>query len=254
MNTKALILAAGRGSRMKALTENKPKCFTEIENKRLIEWQFEAIKKSGINDIIVLCGYLKNMFEGKYETLVNDRWNETNMVSTLMCGKSVLLENETIISYSDILYHEDHLKALINADGDICITYDKEWQALWELRFENPLDDAETFIEENGRLIEIGEKTEDISKIKGQYMGLLKIRPAGFEKINSLISRLGRDKTDKLDMTGLINLLLIENIKITAVPVHGKWCEVDSESDLELYKSVLETSYKDKKKWSHDWR
>ena len=51
---KALILAAGRGSRMKEFTSNKPKCLLKIKNISLIERQINNFKKQGINDIGII--------------------------------------------------------------------------------------------------------------------------------------------------------------------------------------------------------
>ena len=56
---KAIILAAGRGSRMKSLTKNTPKCLLKIKGRPLIEWQINALKGSQIDQIAVTTGYLK---------------------------------------------------------------------------------------------------------------------------------------------------------------------------------------------------
>ena len=56
---KAIILAAGRGSRMKSFTNTRPKCFAKVKDKRLIDWQLEAIRESEINEIAIVTGYLR---------------------------------------------------------------------------------------------------------------------------------------------------------------------------------------------------
>ena len=61
---KAIILAAGRGSRMCQLTEEQPKCLTKLAGKSLLEWQQEALKATGIQEIVVVGGY-------RYEDLKN---------------------------------------------------------------------------------------------------------------------------------------------------------------------------------------
>ena len=60
---KAIILAAGRGSRMKNLTSDKPKCLVKLHGKPLLEWQLESMYKSGISEIAVVTGY-KNELNG----------------------------------------------------------------------------------------------------------------------------------------------------------------------------------------------
>ena len=58
---KAIILAAGRGSRMKHLTDEKPKCLAKLGGKLLIEWQLEALSAAGINEIAIVTGYKKEL-------------------------------------------------------------------------------------------------------------------------------------------------------------------------------------------------
>ena len=59
---RAIILAAGRGSRMKTLTEKIPKCLVHLREKPLIEWQLAAIREAGITEIAVVTGYWGTSF------------------------------------------------------------------------------------------------------------------------------------------------------------------------------------------------
>ena len=58
---KAIILAAGRGTRMKALTEEKPKCLVELDGQSLLEKQLGALRQSGIEDIAIVTGYRREL-------------------------------------------------------------------------------------------------------------------------------------------------------------------------------------------------
>lgn len=250
---KALILAAGRGSRLNTLTDSKPKCLVEIAGKPLLQWQIETLATAGIAEIAVVRGYLADtihsgMFGLPFVELENPRWSSSNMVTSLLCATEWCAGEPTIISYSDILYHADHIAALNSSLAPIAITYDELWEPLWRLRFNDPLSDAETFRQVNGRLIEIGGKPDNIQSIRGQYMGLLKIMPAGWAILTKTFSRLS-DSLDSLDMTALLRNLLSEGVNIAAVPCAGRWCEVDNCSDLEQYKTQLCSQ-----NWAHDWR
>lgn len=248
MSSRAIILAAGRGSRMGAETELKPKCLTQFEGKTLLDWQLNSIDEAGIFDKNVITGYKKDLLQGEFNTYHNERWNKTNMVSSLFCAPA--FEGETIISYSDIVYHPDHLKKLMKNNYDITITADLLWEDLWSIRFENPLDDAESFIYEKDKLIEIGKRTSDIKNVQGQYMGLLKLSKRGWEIMKKEFEALDNLEQDKMDMTSFINLLLTKSIKINVTFINGKWCEIDSVSDKLAYENILRTT----KNWLHDWR
>ena len=56
-NIKAVILAAGKSSRLYPITLKKPKCLLEVGGKRIIDWQVDAIREIGIEDILVVIGY-----------------------------------------------------------------------------------------------------------------------------------------------------------------------------------------------------
>tara|TARA_B100000900_G_C20600936_1_gene725575 strand:- start:3610 stop:4356 length:747 start_codon:yes stop_codon:yes gene_type:complete len=248
MNNRALILAAGRGSRMGTETEFKPKCFTVLYGKRLLDWQIETLKASEIDEISIVTGYKTEMFEGNFKKYVNKRWSETNMVASLFCADSI--DGNTIISYSDIVYKKDHIIKLNKSKADITITADKKWADLWNLRFDNPLDDAETFKSKNEKLIEIGGKTHNINEIEAQYMGLLKLTQKGWKIMFDLFKSLSDIEKDKMDMTSMLNLLLKKGENINVVFISGGWCEADEYSDILNYEKEL----KNNKNWIHDWR
>ncbi len=245
-NYQAVILAAGRGSRMGKSTEHSHKCLTVLNGKTLLEWQQEALRNVGIKDITVVRGYRSEMIQGKFKVAENKRWAETNMVTTLFCVPE--FKHNTIISYSDIVYSVNHVKALIEKKGDIVITADKKWYSLWAERFEKPLEDAETFQTEGSVLKAIGKKNSNLKKIEAQYMGLLKFSPKGWKITNNYFNGLPEEKQNKLDMTGLLSAL-IDKTKINVVFIEGKWCEVDSYNDVMIYEKLLKT-----KDWKHDWR
>lgn len=248
-DTVGIILAAGRGSRMKGFTEDQPKCQLELGGKKLLDWQLLTLRKAGIEEIFVVRGYLAHTLQGDFKTIENPRWAASNMVSSLLCALKEIEGKTMLISYSDIVYNEAHLSDLLAKEGDICITYDTKWEELWSLRNENPLDDAETFREENGLLQEIGGKAKSIEEIKGQYMGLLKFNPKGQEIIKQYMATLESSQIDKLDMTSLLRALLAQEIPIVTCPVKGAWCECDTQEDIRKYEKALQTP-----PWTHDWR
>lgn len=249
MKTRGLILAAGRGSRMGAETASKPKCFTLLQGKRLLDWQLESLKKAGIENVSIVTGYKSEMFDENLSTFHNPRWNETNMVGSLFYADD--FKGDTIISYSDIVYKTEHLIKLNEAQADITITADRKWESLWKLRFEDPLDDAETFKSDaNSQLTEIGQKTDDIANIEAQYMGLIKLTEKGWNIIKKVYEDLEQAAKDEMDMTSLLNLLIDKGIAVNVVFIEGGWCESDAYSDVLAYEKEIEENTH----WEHYWR
>ena len=102
---RAIILAAGRGSRMGHLTRASPKCLLEFRGKTLLDWQIDAIRSAGIEKIAIVTGYRRDLLldRGLVE-FHNERWAETNMVVSLSRASSWLREAPCVVSYSDIFY------------------------------------------------------------------------------------------------------------------------------------------------------
>ena len=232
---RAIILAAGRGSRMKTLTTNQPKCLLKVKNKPLIEWQLEAFSTNKIKKIALVTGYKREMLE-KYslKEFFNSNWQTTQMVSSLVCASKWLESEPCIVSYSDIFYRPEIIKSLINSGSELAIAYDPNWLELWEDRFDDPLSDAESFkLDENKNLLEIGKRPLNISEIEGQYMGLIRFTPQGWKKFRGLKESLPSKIQDSIHMTGMLQKLLeLKKLSIEAIPNLDTWGEVDSQTDL----------------------
>src|ERR1039457_6772041 len=172
---RAVILAAGRGSRMSALTEDRPKCMVELAQKPLIRRQIAALRGGGVSSVGIVRGYLGTAINIEDATYFeNPRWAETNMVMSLRAAATWLQSDFVVVSYADIFYGRDVVRALADSSGDLVVAYDRNWRGLWTRRFADPLSDAETFrTDARGNLIDIGKRTTQIDDIEGQYMGLL---------------------------------------------------------------------------------
>jgi len=235
---KGIILAAGRGSRLGPLTENQPKCFTRLKGKSLIEWQLQALRAAGIQDIAVVTGYQSCSFHFDLTYFFNDQWSESNMVTSLLSASAWLKHETCIVSYSDIVYSTDAVRSLQATTGDIVISYDPNWLELWQMRFEQPLDDAESFCVRNGQLLEIGDQPASLEQVEGQYMGLLKITAKGWSQISSYLATLPIHEQKQLDMTSLLQRMLTHGTVIKTVPIKDRWFEVDSVNDLACYENL----------------
>jgi L-glutamine-phosphate cytidylyltransferase len=235
---KAIILAAGRGSRMKQLTAERPKCLVNIRGKPLIEWQLEAIRAAGIREIAIVTGYRNELLSPyKLVEFHNARWSETNMVTSLACAEEWLKHQTCVISYSDIFYEASAVISLINCSASLAVTYDPNWLNLWKRRFSNPLLDAETFlISSTNEILEIGNKPRNVEEVQGQYMGLLRMTPKSWKHIASIRAKFSKNIRDNMHMTGILQKV-IEHAKlpVLGVPYHSEWGEIDSKSDLEKF-------------------
>jgi choline kinase len=239
---RAVILAAGRGSRLAHLGADRPKCLVELEGKPLIERQIAALRRGGVDQIGVVRGYRAEMIEFPgLSYFANQRWAETQMVMSLAAAASWLSAGPVIVSYGDIFYRSELVHGLAAAPGQLVVSYDRAWKRLWTRRFADPLADAETFrIDATGQLLEIGGKTERIEDIQGQYMGLLKFTPPAWSAVEALLGTLESSVRDRLDMTGLLRRLLAgKMLPISTFGTDGQWGEIDNPEDVALYQNMV---------------
>lgn len=235
---KAIILAAGEGTRLRPYTENKPKCLVEVNGVSLLDRQLAVLNSAGIDEITLIGGYKSSMLNRKGIGLrLNADYAKTNMVWTLFSAESDL-EGDILICYGDIVYSRDILLQLLKSDSDIAVTIDLEWESYWRARNENPLDDAETLkLDSKGQITEIGLKPNSVSEIQGQYMGLIKLSPEGVKifkeafdhgKTNGLVGK----NVENAYMTDLLMSIIDAGYRVQSIPIQSPWVEVDTVSDL----------------------
>lgn len=181
---KAIVLAAGEGTRLRPYTEDRPKCMVEYHGKCIIDYCIEALGGSAVSEIVVVSGYLSHVLQDKISditskdtdtgtdiiiisssrqrvpcpirTCVNEDYASTNMVHSLFAAAGHELSREgactadsdVIVSYSDIVYRGAVVEKLIREarekSAPVAIIVDRKWRELWEARMEDPLLDAET--------------------------------------------------------------------------------------------------------------
>jgi L-glutamine-phosphate cytidylyltransferase len=135
---KAILLAAGMGTRLRPLTLTTPKSLVEVNGKPMLEQQVEYLKEVGVEEIIVVIGYLKDKFEYLKEkygvTLIhNDKFDEYNNIYTMYLVRDYLPESY-VIEGDVFLNHNILLK---NPQTSMYFSSRKpEFKNEWMLRFD----------------------------------------------------------------------------------------------------------------------
>ncbi len=258
---KIIILAAGQGTRLRPLTDDRPKCMVEVNGRSIIERQLDTMHACGIKDedITIISGYCNNVLKKKFEDtnihfIVNEQYETTNMVCSLMCAKSLMeVEDDIIISYGDIIYSEAVFKKILDVKDEMSVIVDDGWYEYWSERCENPLDDAETLMfDAEDYLTEIGQKTTELANVRSQYIGLMRFKGKGLKAMLSLSEEAKRrsDQDEplwrttrnyaKMYMTDLLQGLIDEGNKLRAVHIQRGWFEVDDCDDLKVVESKID--------------
>ncbi|MFF2886908.1 NTP transferase domain-containing protein [Paenibacillus sp. NPDC057967] len=235
---RAIILAAGRGNRMNEGTAEIPKCMMQLFGITILEHCIRSLESAGFTraDIGIVTGYKKEKIriEG-VRYFHNPNWESTNMFVSLTMAEEWLRSEPIVVCYSDILFHPSAVKKLIETDGDVAITYYTGFWELWSKRFANPFDDLETFKMVDGKLIEIGGRANSKEDIQGQYMGLLRFTPSGWENVENAIKNDMTIPLERLDMTMLLQHMLTLGYEVGTISTDELWLECDNQNDIRLY-------------------
>lgn len=231
---QSVILAAGQGTRLRPLTEDRPKCLVSLHGRPLLDWHSSALREAGIQKIAVVAGYRSDQLcSASFEVFRNPDFQTTNMVESLWCASQRIMGG-ALISYGDIIFTAEVARLMLSSPHDISVAVDRRWLPYWERRFANPSDDAESLsARPDGRITSIGRKGVPLADIEGQYIGLIALSPKGATALRERTNRMGA-RSRKAFMTDLLQDAIDSGIDVHATWIEGGWLEVDSISDLQL--------------------
>ena len=243
---RAVILAAGRGSRLGPYTEDRPKCLAELGGMTLIGRQVAILRLAGVRDIVIATGYRAEALALPATRQVhNPRWETTNMVETLFCAEDAF-GDDLVVAYGDIVYEPRVLAALLASRHAVSVVVDRNWRPYWEHRFGDPLADAESLrTNSEDRITDIGNQASSIDEIEAQYTGLMRFKGPGIDQLRSARAHLraagppAARGPDDAHMTELLMEMVRMNLPVHAVPVEGGWLEIDTVADYESARTMI---------------
>jgi len=245
--TKTLIVAAGLGSRLKGHTENTPKCMLDFGGKTLLERQLSSYKKCGIEDISLVRGYKKSKINYKgIKYYDNDDYKSNNILNSIFYAEEVINDN-IIISYSDILFEPFIVQRVLDSDHDISVVVDIDWKDYYIDRKEHPLSEAENVIfNSNNEVVKIGKIATEKEEVHGEFIGMIKLNNRGAEIFKQNFHRVKklywnkpfqRAKIfQKAYLTDMIQELVDIGAEVHCVIIERGWKEIDTVED---YKKAL---------------
>ena len=132
---KAIILAAGKGTRMAPYTHDKPKCLLDIGGISILEHQINSIRDCGITEIVIVVGFrfervedFLRSYDGlgvRINTLYNPFYQSTNSLVSLWIARSELDEDIVVMNGDDVYEMGVLDKALSVGNGEICLPVKK---------------------------------------------------------------------------------------------------------------------------------
>ena len=221
----AIILAAGRGTRLQPYTFDIPKGFMEVGEEKLIERSVRLLKENGIKKVIIGTGHLHEHYEkfaaeNGLETFLSPDYATTGSFHTLIHG-SDLIEGDFLLLESDLLYHSNAIKHLIADDRKDIILTSGFTQSNDEVYVE-VMDDL---------LVNLSKKKEELNSIDAELVGIWKISSQLLEKLKVHHKKRedGRNMDYEIAISQLSKTHDVSVLKIDDLI----WCEIDNQDHLE---------------------
>ena len=246
-NSKALIIAAGLGSRLKKHTTNLPKCMLDFGGKTLLQRQLDSYKKCGIKDISLVKGYKKEKINYKgIKYFENTDFKNNNILNSIFYAEKIINGN-IIISYSDILFDASVVQRTLDSDHDISVVVDIDWRGYYVGRKDHPISEAENVIfNSNNEVEKIGKINTGNDDVHGEFIGMIKLSNRGTEIFKQHFNRLKKIYWNKpfqrakifqkAYLTDFIQELVDIGVKVHCVIIESGWKEIDTVED---YKKAL---------------
>jgi phosphoenolpyruvate phosphomutase len=233
----AVVLAAGRGRGLEALTVDRPKVMLPIAGKPLLRWLVDGFKKEHINDITVVGGYRAEAIDtAGIKLVVNPRHAETGELTSLACAVEAL-DSDAVIAYGDLLFRSYVLRDLLECKADFSVVIDSLMNGssnhtVRDFAYCSRGDDRGLF--GTPVLLERVTGAADADRIpQGRWVGMLNVSRAGLLKLKAVLASLRvTDGFDTLDMPALLNALIGAGAAIEVLYVHGHWRGVNDLDDL----------------------
>lgn len=232
---QALIMAAGKGSRLGALTSDQPKCFMEINGKKIIDHHLSLFKEAGIKDIVVVGGYqfgkLENHLADKDVQLIyNPLYAHCNVLGSFWTAQHTLKE-DFIFLHGDTLFEKSILSDLISAHGDINLVVDNKPCGEEEMKY---------LMDSDQHVVRI-DKQISSKEAHGEFIGLAKFSARSKTRITHHAKQLLMEgKVNEYFEAALQRVIDEKSFQAQTVPVNGRiWNEIDFEADLELLRKKM---------------
>ncbi len=253
---KGIVIAAGRGIRMRPLSEERPKCMLDFAGRPLLHHTMEVMRGAGCEDIVVILGHLAERVDvDGAVTVTNDEYASNNILHSLMMAREHL-DGPVICTYSDIWVEPDIYRRLLATPGDVVLAVDRDWRAYYEGRSEHPEDEAENVhFDADGRVLRTGKHLGHEAGggiASGEFLGLWRMSAAGARRFRDTFAeidaRLDRDQPFQRAakwriayITDMVQELVDRGEPVAAAVVERGWAEFDTLQDYERLERILGT-------------
>ena len=239
---KAIILAAGQGSRLGHLTHDRPKCLIDFGGKSLLDWQLDMLAVNGVEDAVVVTGFRDDQIEAALErrraagqgpsvrTVYSPFYKVADNTGSLFMARDELNE-DTLVWNGDTLVSAALMKRVVENDRPgICVTIDRK-DGYDE-------DDMKVVAGPEGRLQAIGKRLSE--GVNAESIGLLAFRGDGARRFRDAIERAIRTPEGTTIWYLRVIHHLAQESDVWTLDISGEqWGEVDFPQDVDRARELV---------------
>lgn len=232
---QAVILAAGKGSRLGEITKNLPKSFLEIEGRKIIEYNINMLNKYGVTEIIIVTGYKSEKFEALFKDrngikIIYNPFYEISNVLTSFWTAQENLNDDFIYMHADTLCDTYIFEKLLKKNGDIVLPVD--FGVCDEEAMKVSLvDDRIKYIN----------KTMKLENSDGEFIGIAKVSKKCLNCLKKVTIEIMKEKNFSAFFEVALQKIIDDDLcKIETVSTDNAfWCEIDFLEDLQRAKKEI---------------
>lgn len=242
---QAIILAAGMGKRLGELTKGNTKCMVKVGGVRLIERALRILDRKQLSKIIMVVGYQHENLMQFVETLgiqtpvqfiINEVYDKTNNIVSLSMAKEYLMQEDTILLESDLIFEERLIDLLLEDDRETLALVDK---------FENWMDGTCIVVDDEdnitdfipGKLLRYSEKERYYKTVNIYKFGAQFSRQVYVPFLEAYAKAMGNNEYYE----SVIKLILMLDCNtMKAKKLSGQlWYEIDDIQDLDIAETIF---------------
>ena len=235
---RAIILAAGQGSRLLPLTADRPKCLIGFNGRSLLDWQLDMLARNGVDEALVVTGFRDDQIEAalarrsggpKVSTLYNPFYKVADNLGTMWIARD-WLDGNVLTLNGDTLVSEALIARVVGAGIDgIAVTVDR--------KDAYDADDMKVVRADDGRLLAIGKRLEE--GVNAESIGFIAYRGDGTQRFRREVERVMRTPEGTNVWYLKVVHALAQRERVETLDISGEeWGEVDFPEDVERARAL----------------
>lgn len=225
---KAVILAAGVGTRLQSLTSGKPKCLLEVGGETILDRQLRILEECRIDGTVIVTGYQSQELSdraryprttrigNRHTSVYNPRYADVGSILSLHAARH-LINGDALVINADVVFTSSMIQLLMSTDENYCLLVDNK-PCDWE---------ATKVVVRNGTVLGIG---KTIPYAFGEYTGIALVRETGLADFKRCLVWCARDEPDALT-PAVFQALIKGGYRVGYTLVDEPWIEIDTPED-----------------------